>query len=181
MIDILYYGAIFLGVFFFMEGVAWFAHKYVMHGFLWVLHKSHHEPRKGAFELNDLFGVFFSLVAITFFYLGWAGPKEFTAVGLGITAYGIVYFLVHDVLVHRRVALRINPRKGYFRRIYQAHRMHHAVEGRDGCVSFGFIFAPSPEHLRNELKRLAPLRTYGSRVDANRVSAEEPSGGKVAS
>jgi hypothetical protein len=31
-----------------------------MHGFLWVLHKSHHEPRKGAFELNDLFGFIFA-------------------------------------------------------------------------------------------------------------------------
>ena len=41
--------------FLFMEGVAWFTHKYVMHGFLWVWHRSHHTPRTGMFELNDLF------------------------------------------------------------------------------------------------------------------------------
>ncbi|MDZ4791206.1 MAG: sterol desaturase family protein [Hyphomicrobiales bacterium] len=166
----LYNFAIFLAVFFFMEGMAWFTHKYVMHGFMWFLHESHHEPRHGMFELNDLFGVFFSFVAIGLIYWGWTGPSEALYAGLGVTAYGVVYFLVHDVLVHRRVALRINPKKGYFRRVYQAHRMHHAVEGKAGCVSFGFIFAPSAEHLRAELKRLAPLRTYGSRVDANRVA-----------
>ncbi|MDX2265697.1 MAG: sterol desaturase family protein [Hyphomicrobiales bacterium] len=170
MLDFAYNFGIFLAVFFFMEGVAWYTHKYVMHGFLWSLHRSHHEPRHGLFELNDWFGVFFSFVAIGLIFWGWTGPSEAFYAGLGVTAYGVVYFLVHDVLVHRRVALRINPRKGYFRRIYQAHRMHHAVEGRDGCVSFGFIFAPSAEHLRNELKRLAPLRTYGSRVDANRAA-----------
>ena len=27
-----------------MEGVAYVAHRWVMHGFLWSLHKSHHEP-----------------------------------------------------------------------------------------------------------------------------------------
>jgi beta-carotene 3-hydroxylase len=171
--DTVYNIAIFLGVFFFMEGVAWFTHKYVMHGFLWSLHRSHHEPREGAFELNDWFGVFFSFVAIGLFYWSWiGGPSEAFWAGLGVTGYGIVYFFVHDILVHRRLAIRINPRKGYLRRIYQAHRMHHAVEGKGGCVSFGFIFAPSAEHLRNELKRLAPLRTYGSRVDAAREANE---------
>ena len=28
--------------FIFMEFVAWSVHKYVMHGFLWSLHKDHH-------------------------------------------------------------------------------------------------------------------------------------------
>jgi beta-carotene 3-hydroxylase len=177
MIDYAYFGAILLGTFFLMEGIAWATHKYVMHGFLWSLHRSHHEPREGHFELNDWFGVFFSFVAIGLLVWAWqGGPSEAYAVGAGVTAYGIVYFLVHDVLVHRRLALRINPRKGYLRRIYQAHRMHHAVEGRDGCVSFGFVFAPSAEHLRNELKRLAPLRTYGSRVDANRMEGRNAAG-----
>ena len=26
-----------------MEFMAWFTHKYIMHGFLWVLHKDHHK------------------------------------------------------------------------------------------------------------------------------------------
>ena len=32
--------------FLFMEFVAWFAHKYIMHGFLWFLHKDHHQVDK---------------------------------------------------------------------------------------------------------------------------------------
>jgi beta-carotene 3-hydroxylase len=172
MSDWLLYSGIFLAVFFTMEGVAWVTHKYVMHGFLWVLHKSHHEPRKGAFELNDLFGFFFAAIAIAF--MAWSaqlgGPLWALFVGLGITAYGAVYFLAHDVLVHHRGGWHLNPRKGYLARLYQAHRLHHAVDGRKGCVSFGFIFAPSPEHLKKELQRLAPIREHQqNKLDAKRT------------
>jgi beta-carotene 3-hydroxylase len=155
-----------------MEGVAWFLHKYVMHGFLWVLHKSHHEPRKGVFELNDAFGLFF--VAISMALFEWSvqlgGPRWALFVALGVTAYGFVYFLAHDVLVHHRVTIGLNPRKGYLRRLYQAHRLHHAVEGKEGCVSFGFVFSRSPEHLKRKLQELAPLRSrQHNRIDAKRT------------
>jgi beta-carotene 3-hydroxylase len=33
-----------------MEGVAWAAHRYVMHGWGWGWHRSHHEPHDGPFE-----------------------------------------------------------------------------------------------------------------------------------
>ncbi len=166
------YTAIFLAVFFAMEGVAWITHKYVMHGFLWSLHKSHHEPRKGAFELNDLFGFFFAAIAIAL--MAWSaqfgGPASALFAGLGITAYGAVYFFAHDMLVHRRGGFRLNPRKGYLSRLYQAHRLHHAVDGKEGCVSFGFIFAPSPEHLKKELQRLSAVRDrQNNKVDAKRA------------
>jgi len=171
MTNWLLYPAIFLAVFFTMEGVAWVMHKYVMHGFLWSLHKSHHEPRKGFWELNDAFGLFFAAISIAF--MAWSaqlgGPLWGLFVGLGIMAYGAVYFLAHDVLVHNRGGWRPNPRKGYLGRLYQAHRLHHAVDGKEGCVSFGFVFARSPEHLKTELQRLAPLRRgQGSKIDAKR-------------
>ncbi|HCK22138.1 MAG TPA: beta-carotene hydroxylase, partial [Bacteroidetes bacterium] len=54
----------FVGAFAFMEGFAWFMHKYVMHGWGWFLHKSHHEPHKGRFELNDFYAVIFAAPAI---------------------------------------------------------------------------------------------------------------------
>jgi beta-carotene 3-hydroxylase len=63
-----------------------------------------------------------------------------------------VYFLVHDVLVHRRLEHGFVPRNGYLRRIYQAHRLHHATHGRDGAVSFGFIWSAPPEKLAAKLK-----------------------------
>ncbi len=172
MSDWLLYSGIFLAVFLIMEGVAWFLHKYVMHGFLWVLHKSHHEPRLGRWELNDVFGLFFVLVSMALFEwtVQLGGPTWALFVALGITAYGFVYFLAHDVLVHHRLNLGLNPKKGYLRRLYQAHRLHHAVDGRDGCVSFGFVFARSPEHLKRKLMELAPLRAeQHSKIDAKRT------------
>jgi beta-carotene 3-hydroxylase len=143
---------VFLAVFLGMEGVAWATHKYLMHGALWFLHESHHRPRDSWFELNDVFGIFFSVVSIglmlggTFYY----APLLFA--GLGMAAYGLVYFLIHDVLVHTRVKHGFVPRHGYLRRVYQAHRLHHATHGRDGAVSFGFIYSPPPEELAAKLK-----------------------------
>ena len=71
---------------------------------------------------------------------------------IGMAAYGLMYFLVHDVMVHQRVRHLFVPRSGYLRRIYQAHRLHHAVEERDGAVSFGFLYAPPPEKLAAQIK-----------------------------
>ncbi|ESQ99403.1 hypothetical protein F753_10730 [Stutzerimonas chloritidismutans AW-1] len=47
-----------------MEVFAWWAHKYVMHGWGWGWHKSHHEPRSGWFEKNDLYAVVFAGVGV---------------------------------------------------------------------------------------------------------------------
>jgi beta-carotene 3-hydroxylase len=144
--------SVFLVVFIGMEGVAWALHRYVMHGFLWVLHESHHRPRSGWFELNDLFGFFFMAVSIGLFLAGTLYYTPLFFAGLGMTAYGLVYFLIHDVLVHRRVEMGFVPKKGYLRRVYQAHRLHHAVPGKDGAVSFGFVYAVAPEKLAAKLK-----------------------------
>ncbi len=134
-----------------MEYVAWVVHKYLMHGPLWFLHKSHHRPRKGWFELNDTFGLFFSAISIVLIYFGLRGHPVLLGAGLGMVGYGVIYFLVHDVLVHRRVRHLFVPRSGYLRRVYQAHRLHHALETKEGAVSFGFVFAPPPDQLKREL------------------------------
>lgn len=126
-----------------MEGIAYAAHRWVMHGFLWSLHKSHHEPRHGPFEKNDWFAVMFAIPSILCFLagvrLGWG--DAWTWVGGGIAAYGAIYFGFHDVIVHRRISHRYVPRSPYMRRIVQAHRLHHAVETKHGTVSFGFLWA----------------------------------------
>ncbi len=137
-----------------MEGVAWFAHKYIMHGFGWGWHRSHHEPRTGIFEKNDLYAAVFAVLAIILIALGNAGWYPLQWVGAGMTAYGVLYFVAHDGLVHRRWPFKVVPRKGYFKRLYQAHRLHHAVQGREGCVSFGFLYVPTIERLRRQLRAL---------------------------
>ncbi len=130
-----------------MEAVAWVAHRYLMHGPLWFLHESHHRPRGGRFEWNDLFGVFFAVPSIILIYLGTHGRPPLLWIGLGMAAYGLVYFGFHDVIVHRRLPLRLRPRGRYLRRIIQAHLIHHRTHERDGAVSFGFLYAPPLEKL----------------------------------
>ncbi len=73
--------------------------------------------------------------------------------GAGIAAYGAIYLGFHDIIVHRRVGHRYVPRSRYMKRIVQAHRLHHAVETKEGTVSFGFLIAPRPEALKRELAR----------------------------
>ena len=140
-----------------MEGVAYVAHRWVMHGPGWFLHASHHRPRKGWFELNDLYAAIFAIPSIAALYVGvqlgwWPG---FTWIGAGIAGYGAIYFGFHDVIVHRRIGHRYVPRGAYMKRIVQAHRLHHAVESRLGAVSFGFLWAPPATRLAAELKRHA--------------------------
>ncbi|MBK5264041.1 MAG: sterol desaturase family protein [Alphaproteobacteria bacterium] len=138
-----------------MEGFAYVMHRWVMHGPGWFLHESHHRPRKGAFELNDLYAVIFAVPSIILLLggvqLGWG--EWATWVGAGIAGYGAIYFGFHDVIVHRRIGHRYVPRSDYMKRIVQAHRLHHVVETRLGTVSLGFLYAPRPEILKAQLVR----------------------------
>jgi beta-carotene 3-hydroxylase len=146
-----------------MEAVAWATHKYIMHGPGWSWHKSHHEHREGIFEKNDLYAVCFAVCAIALFWIGtWHWPPLFW-VATGVTIYGFLYFVVHDGLVHRRWPFRHNPRHPYLKRLVQAHRLHHATHGRDGAVSFGFLYAPPVAELREELRRSGQLEREGLR------------------
>lgn len=124
-----------------MEGVAWFTHKYIMHGFLWSLHKSHHSERHGPFELNDAFSIFFSGLAIALIILGIElGPIIWFWVGLGVTLYGIIYFVFHDVIVHRRVKIKFIAENDYLKKIIRAHKIHHKHTGKENGEAFGFIY-----------------------------------------
>ena len=138
-----------------MEGVAYVAHRWVMHGFGWFLHESHHRARSGNWELNDWYAVIFAAPSIVLLLggvqLGW--PAWTAWVGAGIAGYGAIYFGFHDIIVHRRIATRYLPKSDYMKRIVQAHRLHHVVETKDGTVSYGFLWAPKPEELKAELKR----------------------------
>lgn len=149
MIDLAVAFAALLG----MEGVAWAAHKYVMHGWGWGWHRSHHEPRRGAFERNDLYAVVFAAISIALIAAGTYGDVSvLAAVGAGMTGYGLIYVLFHDALVHQRFKLGWMPHAGYLKRLVQAHRLHHAVHDKHGCVSFGFLYAPPVETLLPRLK-----------------------------
>ena len=136
----------------FMEWFATWSHEHIMHGWGWGWHKSHHEPHDDALEKNDLYAVVFAGVAIAMFALGHFVWWPLTWLGLGVTIYGMLYFFFHDGLVHQRWPFKHIPRKGYMKRVYQAHRLHHAVQGKDGCVSFGFVYAQPVDKLLKELE-----------------------------
>jgi beta-carotene 3-hydroxylase len=134
-------GVLILGVFFFMEGVAWFLHKYVMHGIGWYLHKDHHVPSGGRFEKNDVFSLFFSTISFLFILTGILSGFDYRfAIGIGIMLYGIGYFLVHDVFFHKRIRIK-TPNHSYLKRVLHAHGIHHQKSTAYTGVSFGFLYA----------------------------------------
>ena len=141
-----------------MEWVAWASHKYIMHGFARAWQRDHHEPHDNLLEKNDLFAIVGAVASISMFAIGspmvlgsgawWPG----TWIGLGILFYGIIYTLVHDGLVHQRYFQWV-PKRGYAKRLVQAHKLHHATVGKEGGVSFGFVLARDPARLKAELRR----------------------------
>lgn len=162
-----------------MEGFAYIAHRWVMHGPGWFLHESHHRHREGNWELNDLYAVIFAVPSIVLLLggmrLGWWPGCSW--IGAGIAAYGAIYFGFHDIIVHKRIATRYLPRSAYMKRIIQAHRLHHVVETKRGTVSFGFLVAPDPLDLKAELKR---RRREGVRAPRPERTGERASGRALA-
>jgi beta-carotene 3-hydroxylase len=137
-----FYLFIIVVVFIAWEGVAWFLHKYVMHGFGWIIHEDHHRYTKGRFEKNDLFGLLFSslsfvLIVTGFFYELWIA----LAAGIGIMLYGIGYLFAHDIFFHRRIKIKYRPKSAYMKRVLNAHAAHHQQSTAHEGVSFGFLYA----------------------------------------
>jgi len=126
----------------FMEGVAWFLHKYVMHGFGWYLHEDHHRSSKGRFEKNDVFGLFFSLLSFVLIFTGFLANYDIRLpIGVGVACYGIGYFLVHDTFFHRRIKIKYRPKSKYMKRVLNAHRVHHQKSTAHEGICFGFLIA----------------------------------------
>lgn len=142
--DILIRVGIVIATFLVMEGTAWFTHKYVMHGFGWKWHKDHHNHHKGFFEKNDYYAVVFSSIAIFTIIYGDLN-REFwylTYIGIGVSAYGLSYFVFHDLIVHRRIKFKYSAKSSYMKRIMHAHYIHHKVHSKEGAEAFGFLYAP---------------------------------------
>jgi len=116
----------------------------VMHGFLWGLHADHHHKKHDSwFERNDAFFIFYALVSITCFLL-WKYDIFIygLAVGLGIFAYGLTYFLVHDIFIHQRFKVFRNANNRYARALRRAHKMHHKHIGKEDGECFGMLVVP---------------------------------------
>ncbi|MBS1920221.1 MAG: sterol desaturase family protein [Bacteroidetes bacterium] len=149
------------GTFVFMEGVTWCTHKFVMHGFLWFLHKDHHNVEPGFFEKNDTFFIIFAIPSILLIYYGSFNHVWWMqAIGFGIMTYGFAYFIVHDVIIHQRFKWFTKSNNGYIRAIRWAHKMHHKHLDRHEGESFGMLYVGAKywRKIRADKKLMAGLK-----------------------
>nr|ABI93208.1 beta-carotene hydroxylase 1 [Adonis aestivalis var. palaestina] len=145
-----------------MEFWARWAHRALWHASLWHMHESHHKPREGPFELNDVFAIINAVPAIAllnfgFFHKGLIPGLCFGA-GLGITVFGMAYMFVHDGLVHRRFPVGPIANVPYFRKVAAAHQIHHTDKFQG--VPYGLFLGPKEleevggnEELEKEIER----------------------------
>lgn len=135
-----------------MEFVAWAAHKYLMHGWLWVWHEDHHKPhyeKEGFFEKNDLFFLVFAIPSMICYIVGTLSDTYgwLLFVGIGISIYGLIYFLIHDVYIHQRFKWFRQLDSRYSRAILRAHGAHHANTQKEAGESFGLLIV-NPKYFR---------------------------------
>lgn len=140
----LLYITIVLVTFCLMECITWLTHKYIMHGLFWNLHEDHHNKSEHFFEKNDYFFVMFAIISITFFSIGnyVEGFRFMFYIGVGITLYGIAYFMVHDVFIHQRFKWFSKTNNIYFRALRKAHKIHHKHLNKQKGECFGMLFVP---------------------------------------
>lgn len=133
-----------IGTFLLMEGATWAIHKYVMHGFLWMLHRDHHDKSANSkMERNDYFFVIFAIPAIILMYMGAQDAFDYRFyIGLGITLYGMAYFFVHDIFIHQRIPWLRNTQNRYLLALRRAHKQHHKHIEKEHGECFGFLWVP---------------------------------------
>jgi beta-carotene 3-hydroxylase len=128
-----------------MELVAWFTHKYIMHGALWSLHRDHHlKDHDHAMERNDFFFLIFATPGILLIYFGQQNglldPRLW--IGAGISLYGLAYVLMHDIFIHQRIKIFTRTDNHYLRAVRRAHKVHHKHLGKEDGECFGMLWAP---------------------------------------
>ncbi len=140
--------------FFFMEFVAWSNHKYIMHGFLWKWHKDHHhrdgqvhgeQQEHGRFEKNDRFFIVYAIPGILLLIIGsLKNLSLLTYMGIGISLYGLTYFVVHDLIIHKRLNIPFLFKKHnfYTKAIIRAHEAHHWPNSKKDFHNYGLLIFP---------------------------------------
>lgn len=129
-----------------MEPWSRIVHDRLWHGVLWPIHRSHHpEPMSDGLRLewNDLFVLMHVAVAVgtglvaVHWVPGLLGAAML-GVAVGMSMFGMSYFVVHDGLAHGRLPVRFLLRFRWARRIRAAHEIHH----RTGGAPYGLFDGP---------------------------------------
>ena len=117
-------------------------HRYVMHGVLWRIHHTHHAPTKHPLELNDVFVAFFMSIAFALLLVGGFTSWTFW-VGVGVAIYGTAYFVMHDMIIHKRFLRQPLPTNRYLQAVYRMHMAHHRHVTNDTGEAYGmFLVLP---------------------------------------
>jgi beta-carotene 3-hydroxylase len=144
-----------------MEFMAWFTHKYIMHGLMWYFHKDHHQHEPGFFEKNDVFFLIFAIPSFLCILFGAINAYDFRFyIGLGIALYGLCYFLVHDVFIHQRFKWLKQSNHPYLKALRKAHKVHHKHLGKEEGECFGMLVVPFK--FMNEAKKFKRNQTAKS-------------------
>ncbi|MCE3008746.1 MAG: sterol desaturase family protein [Bacteroidetes bacterium] len=125
-----------------MEALAWLIHRYLLHGPLWFVHRTHHRPQRGFWEWNDLVALFYAALSAGLVVLGLPTLGLPFWVGLGIALYGLLYFWLHDLIIHQRIRVRYRTRWRYLQRLIRAHKIHHKQLNARPAEAYGFLYAP---------------------------------------
>ena len=129
-----------IATFLLMEFIAWAMHKYVMHKWLWYLHEDHHRKGPGFFEKNDAFFLIFAIPSWLCIMLGSMNEAFIVvSIGAGIAAYGLAYFIVHDIIIHQRFKIFTRSNNTFIRVVRWAHKMHHKHLNKENGESFGML------------------------------------------
>ena len=113
-------------------------HKYLFHGPLWFIHKSHHEKRTGVFEHNDLFSLFFTALGLGLILWGRVHSSFVWGMGLGVSLYGCIYFVIHDLMSHRRF-YPLKTKISWINFFVFDHRKHHQRVDKTGQGPWGLF------------------------------------------
>lgn len=129
-----------------MEPLTAATHRFVMHGIGIRLHRSHHRRSHAGWELNDAYPVMFAAVVCLGLWIGFHEPRwsELVPIGVGVTAYGAAYGVVHDVYIHRRLRWFGDRPVALLDRLADAHALHH----RFGGAPYGMLVPIVPGRVR---------------------------------
>ncbi len=127
-----------------MEPISAAVHRYIGHGPGWVLHRSHHDGPVAGPEMNDVIPAVSAAVTIGLFTYGQWGSRRsstrlLTPIAAGATLYGVTYALIHDLYIHRRLAV-LPAHVPWLEPFRAAHEAHH----RQGWGHWGILSRQRP-------------------------------------
>jgi beta-carotene 3-hydroxylase len=151
-----------------MEPAVALTHRFVMHGAGWAWHRSHHQPPRAMLEANDLFPVAFAAATVGVMAVGSSvtGLGLLLWFGVGVSAYGAAYLVVHDICIHGRLgrSVLVGP---YLRWVAASHAVHH----RYGREPYGFLvpIVPAARRERGQASGREAGRGTGRAAEATTV------------